>query len=141
MAIERRKSATQADVLRVLREALEGSDLADECGGNVYIAGERPKGRRAEDIVLQYVTGLGGEVQQGVAQVNVYVPDIQVGRSGDWVADRRRCDALMIMAEAWAGSLRAGSDFRWDLANMVHVAETDEPRQHKVVMRLNYWHY
>jgi hypothetical protein len=71
----------QGDIISLLRD----SALASSVSGAIYRKGYRPLNSQAEDIVVGFVTGITGDIAEGVVVVNVYVADIDAFGDGTLV--------------------------------------------------------
>lgn len=124
-----------------LYQLVLSSSLRTLVDGGVYLTGMRPRGSVAEDIVVAYVGGVAGEVQQAVAYINIYVADIDPWGNGVLVEDAERVQHLEAAAADFAATLTcAVSDYRITLYEPIHTVEVEEMRQHCVVLplRLDY---
>lgn len=108
-------------------------------GGKVYKNGMRPKDSKAEDAVVCFVTCLPGQVQDGTAVVNIYVPDVKVYNDGILRKNTTRCAELEQAADEWANALSAAkSDYLFELAQTIHTEEEPDIHQHFVTVRLKF---
>lgn len=126
----------QSDIIALL----EDSSLAAGVTGDVYRNGYRPRNSSLEDIVVTFVTGIVGEIQEGVVSVNVFVKDIEMNTgNGVLVENGARTAALEKEAQKWVDTLKAGvSKYKFDLAQSIHTSIDSIAGEHFVAIRLNY---
>lgn len=65
----------EEDVFKLVR----ADAIAGMITGGVYKNGTRPFNSNSEDIVVIFLTGLDGQKQRGIVNINAYVPDIDNG--------------------------------------------------------------
>ena len=92
----------QGDIINLLRE----SALAQAVSGQIYRKGYRPLNSKAEDIIVGFVTGMSGEIEEGVVVVNIHVADIPFG-NGLVVENGARTAEIERLAADWVESLKA----------------------------------
>lgn len=68
----------QGDIYQLLKD----STLYTLISGEVYRNGYRPRDSRKEDAVVTFTAGFPTEIQEGVVTVNIYVPDIDLTKTG-----------------------------------------------------------
>lgn len=121
-------------------QLLKGSELAAGLSGSVYRSGTRPRDSQAEDAVVQFVTGLAGQIQTGVVLICIYFNDIDPYANGVLVEDGERSEQIETLAQQWIDSLTAAaSNYLVELSQTIHTQEADTAtRQHFVAVRLQY---
>lgn len=125
----------QSDIIALL----EGSELCDAVSGSVYRKGYRPRDSRNEDIVVVFVNGIYGDVEQGAVTLNIYVPDITPYNDGVFVEDGRRTSQIEELASRWVKSLTATkSNYKFSLLRTISTAHDEAIHQHFVVVQLEY---
>ena len=125
----------QGDIITLLRE----SALAQSVSGKIYRKGYRPLNSQAEDITVGFVTGVAGEIQEGVVVINVYVADIDAIGNGTMVENGARTTEIERLADDWVQSLTASrSDYLFELSQTIYTEAEREVHQHFVSIRLNY---
>ena len=125
----------QGDIINLLRE----SALAKAVSGNIYRKGYRPLNSQAEDITVGFVTGVTGEIQEGVVVINVYVADIDAIGNGTMVENGARTTEIERLADDWVQSLTASrSNYLFELSQTIYTEAEREVHQHFVSIRLNY---
>lgn len=126
----------QSDIIALLKD----SSLAAQVSGDVYRNGYRPRNSGLEDIVVTFVTGLVGEIQEGVVSVNVFVKDIEMNAgNGVLVENGARTAELERLAQDWVDSLTAGvSGYKFTLSNSIHTSIDSIAGEHFVAIRLGY---
>lgn len=125
----------QGDIITLL----QGSALAKAVSGKIYRKGYRPLNSQAEDITVGFVTGVTGEIQEGVVVINVYVADIDAIGNGTMVENGVRTTEIERLADDWVQSLTASrSDYLFELSQTIYTEAEREVHQHFVSIRLNY---
>lgn len=125
----------QGDIITLL----QGSALAQSVSGKIYRKGYRPLNSQAEDITVGFVTGVTGEIQEGVVVINVYVADIDAIGNGTMVENGARTTEIERLADDWVQSLTASrSDYLFELSQTIYTEAEREVHQHFVSIRLNY---
>lgn len=117
---------------------LSSSTLRSAVSGGLYKSGLRPLNSVAEDVVVNFVSGTSGQIQEGVANVNIFVPDIDNG-SGAMVCNVARCRYLEGVASEWVDSLRDSSDgYHFELDEMIQTMPYEDGKQHLISVRLSF---
>ena len=126
----------QTDLLALLVD----SPLARAVSGKVYRGGQRPRDSKNEDITLHITSVTASQRQEGVAVVNVFVPDIPVGTTATLTEDARRTAELERTAATWAEGLTANltGDYLVRLASAVYTMREEDTKEHFVVVRLRF---
>lgn len=125
----------QGDIIALLRD----STLAKSCSGKIYRRGYRPLNSQAEDIIVGFVTGMPGEIDEGVIVVNVYVADIDAVGNGTLVENGSRTAELEKLAAEWVEDLKANrSNYLFSLSQSIYTESEQEVPQHFVSVRLSY---
>jgi len=107
--------------------------------GTVYKFGTRPRDSQKEDIIVKFVAGLDGQIQDGVVVINIYVLNVDPFSNGVFVRDITRCAALEAAADAWVRTLGTWiSNYRFRLANTIQTVEDFDINQHFVTVRLKF---
>lgn len=105
--------------------------------GNVYLRGTRPLNAKTEDAVISFMTGLDNQIQTGALNVNIYVPDVNIGQE-DLVKDIRRCNEIEVfmlnLVEEWS----VKSEYKFWLGQTINTFAEDEINQHFVNVKLKY---
>jgi hypothetical protein len=125
-------SEIEADVYAIIN----ASALKTAVNGNVYKEGIRPLGAKTEDIVVSFLTGLDDQIQTGVLNVNIYVPDIDNGEKV-LVKNISRCKALEIIANTLIQGLKAG-EYRFKLASIIQTFKADGISQHFINCKIKF---
>lgn len=137
-----RKTAEEIeeDIYKLLAE----SDLASEISGGIYRDGMRPFNSQDEDAVIYFLTGLDGQKQMGIVNVNIYIPNIDNGNRL-LVKNTTRCkrigQCLSDFKESLMGSrLNTTRSGYWFIPNgtMIRSFEEKEINQHYVNLRLEF---
>lgn len=85
---------TETEIEKDLYRLVKASSLGGMVGGEIYRRGMRPRDASTEDIVITFVSGEESQEQNGIINLNVYVPMISVGMNTNLVQDIRRCEQL-----------------------------------------------
>lgn len=85
---------TEKQIERDFYSLIKQSSLGAVIRGDVYRSEMRPKDAESEDIIVKFLSGLDGQIQQGVVILNVYVPDITLRSDGRRVEDKERVAEL-----------------------------------------------
>lgn len=120
------------------------SEVATEISGGVYRDGMRPFNSNNEDAVINFLTGLDGQKQSGIVNVNVYVPDIDMG-DNLLVKNTARCkelgQILLSFKESLMGSkINTSRNGYWFFqnGNIIRTFEEKDINQHYVNLRLEF---
>ncbi|MCX6222483.1 MAG: hypothetical protein NTZ69_16040 [Bacteroidia bacterium] len=123
----------QDDIFSVI----DTSSLKQTIAGKIYKGGMRPINAKTEDAVVTFLTGLNGQIQTGVVNVNIYVPDIAIGSDGQLVCNIPRCRTLEIAILQIAEALKA-SEYKIYPDNVVQTFPAPEISQHFINARLKF---
>ena len=85
---------TETEIEKDLYRLVKGSSLATLIGGSIYRRQMRPRDARSEDIVLTFVSGEESQEQNGIINLNVYVPMMSAGLGTNMVQDISRCETI-----------------------------------------------
>ena len=97
--------------------------------GQTYSNGVRPLNSQKEDCVISFLTGLDGQYQTGVININIFVPLVK-NNDNQYRKDFVRCDAieqdLMPIIENAKTDLR---NYRLQLHQMIQTFEETDIKQ------------
>jgi hypothetical protein len=97
--------------------------------GQTYRSGVRPLNSQKEDCVIAFLTGLDGQYQTGVININIFVPMVK-NNDNQYMKDFVRCDAieraLMPIIEKAKTALR---NYRLELHQMIQTFEERDIKQ------------
>lgn len=122
----------EADVYDIVK----ASALKTAIAGTIYKDGTRPLGAKTEDAVVSFLTGLDDQIQTGVVNLNIYVPDIDNG-TGTLVKNTTRCKALEIIANTVIQGLKPG-EYRFKLASIIQTFKADGISQHFIHCKVKF---
>lgn len=126
--------------IALLHTALTGSSLDAAISGAVYQL-KRPVESDKEDVVINSLPVSGEQLQRGVANVNIYVPDLKlkIGGKPQTMPDMARLDALTELAtpilEQRYRANNGGYVFRIASTQLIEEVET---QQHYVNIRVDF---
>lgn len=97
--------------------------------GQTYRNGVRPLNSQKEDCVISFLTGLDGQYQTGVVNINIFVPMVK-NNDNQYMKDFVRCDAieqaLMPIIEEAETDLR---NYRLQLHQIIQTFEETDINQ------------
>ena len=97
--------------------------------GQTYRNGVRPLNSQKEDCVISFLTGLDGQYQTGVVNINIFFPMVK-NNDNQYRKDFVRCDtieqALMPIIEEAETDLR---NYRLQLHQMIQTFEETDIKQ------------
>lgn len=97
--------------------------------GQTYRNGVRPLNSQKEDCVISFLTGLDGQYQTGVVNINIFVPLVK-NNDNQYRKDFVRCEAieraLMPIIEEAKTDLR---NYRLQLHQMIQTFEETDIKQ------------
>ena len=108
--------------------------------GAFYPSDCRPADSKVEDAVLTVSNATAEQIQDGIARINIYVPDLDNG-SGRPVPDKDRLTALSELDEQIIDVLNgADTDYEFDLAKATETINAEEIKQHFVNITIEFNH-
>ena len=97
--------------------------------GQTYRSGVRPLHSQKEDCVISFLTGLDGQYQTGVVNINIFIPMVK-NNDNQYMKDFVRCEAieqaLMPIIEEAETDLR---NYRLQLHQMIQTFEETDIKQ------------
>nr|DAK43327.1 MAG TPA: hypothetical protein [Caudoviricetes sp.] len=97
--------------------------------GQTYRSGVRPLNSQKEDCVISFLTGLDGQYQMGVININIFVPAVK-NNDNQYRKNFVRCDtierALMPIIEEAKTALR---NYRLTLHQLIQTFEDTDIKQ------------
>ena len=121
-----KKTASQieADLYKYFKDKIDPL-----INGQTYRNGVRPLNSQKEDCVISFLTGLDGQYQTGVININIFVPLVK-NNDNQYRKDFVRCDAieqdLMPIIENAKTDLR---NYRLQLHQMIQTFEETDIKQ------------
>lgn len=125
-------STIEKDVFNLIKTGV----LKNTITGNVYREGMRPFNAVTEDAVVSFLTGLDGQFQTGVLNINVYVPDIDNG-SQFKVKNIGRCNVIEEVCSTLVSSMKSDR-YRFYLDATIQTFKAQDIEQHFVNVKLKY---
>ena len=130
---------TSSQIENDILALLQGSSLLTEVSGKIYRRGYRPRDSRREDIIVSFIDGTPGQIEQGAVTVNIYVADLTPYKNGQYVKNGPRLAEIEQMAKRWVNSLTAErTNYRFSLLRTIRTIEDEELHQHYVTVQLEY---
>lgn len=106
------------------------SPIKNAISGNVYLDGTRPADSQEEDAIVAFVSGEDGVIQEGVVNLDIYVPDIDNG-AGTKIKDTSRCQELSAIARDQI-LLMSSPGYLFSLNGMIKSYKTENTKQYFV---------
>lgn len=122
----------EADVYTLIKN----SSVKTAIQGTLYRDGMRPLNASTEDAIVSFLAGIDGEIQSGVLNLNIYVPDILVNEQ--YVKDISRCATLEALASIFIQELSVSGDYLFELDSMVQTFKVEGISQHFVNCRIKF---
>lgn len=118
-------------------KAVKNTRLYRKVTGEIYKDGFRPRDSAKEDIVVRLTTVSGGQVQDGVITLLVFVPDIDASGSGDLKRDTARLTKLEDLGAKIVEELRCELP-DYDNIKLQYGVQTypDDKKEHFISIRL-----
>ncbi len=98
---------TETELERDFYRLVKASPLAAEISGELYRKGMRPRDAKTEDIVVTFLSGEESQEQNGVINLNVYVPMISIRNGSNLVPNIQRCGELERMIVDFIDSIQS----------------------------------
>lgn len=125
-------STIEKDIFNLIKN----SALKSAINGSIYRNGMRPFNSQKEDAVVSFLTGLDGQFQVGIVNINIYIPDIDYGASQK-VKDIGKCNSIEETCQTLIDGMRS-SGYRFSLDSTIQTFEEEAIEQHFVNVRLKY---
>ncbi len=129
-----KKTATKVEL--DVYNLIEASTLMDSLSGGAYLSGTRPKNSKLEDVVIIFLTGTDGDIQEGVVNVNAFVNNIDF--NGSKTKDSQRCEALEGLLNDFVNSNGMSENYLFELKGMIQTFEAPDINQHFVNAKLKF---
>ena len=108
--------------------------------GKFYPSDCRPADSEVEDAVLTVSNATAEQIQDGIARINIYVPNLDNG-SGRPVPDKDRLIALSELDEQIIDVLNeSDTDYEFDLAKGTETINAEAIKQHFVNITIEFNH-
>lgn len=131
---------TTLDIVDILYHVLSGSGLASAISGGVYK--HRPVNSGKEDVVINSLPVSGSQLQEGVANVNIHVPNLALNIGGIQDRTQPNHDRLKTLTSLAVTTLndvwRESGDVSFTVLTQ-SLFEEPEIFEHYVNIRLNYF--
>lgn len=120
-------------------QALKNSALKSMIAGKIYYSGTRPLDSKGEDVVISFLTGDMDQIQTGFINVNVFVPNVDIGgNSGITVRDVARCKQLEIALTEWVESISLLGEYKIKAESPPQSKPVDSIDQYYINCKLNF---
>lgn len=115
---------TTLDVEEIIFNEIKESGIKGLIGGDIYKHSSRPTNSADEDVVIGCVAVSDGQFQEAIANVNIYVPNLDVDIKGihQSVANSRRLKQLSKVLYPIISNIRTG-EWRLDVLNQSVLTE------------------
>ncbi len=113
------------------------TSIKTKISGNVYLSGTRPLNASTEDAVISFLTGLDTQIQTGVLNINIFVPDINIG-AAQLVKNISRCNEIEAFMLALIEEWSVKSEYKFSLNQTILTLKDEEIEQHFVNVKLKY---
>ena len=127
---------TGAEIEADIYAIIKASSIKTTIAGTIYKDGMRPMDAKTEDAVVSFLTGTDGEIQKGVVNLNIYVPDIDNG-GGQLVKNTARCKTLEVLVNGIIQALKP-AEYRLQLDSIIQTFPTEGLKQHFVNTRIKF---
>lgn len=128
---------TGDEVLNDLYKIVRDSGLLNEINGSLYKDGTmRPLNSNQEDAIISFKTGLDGQIQDGAAVINIYIPDIDSGAGGKSKNSSRTAAVSKKALELFNNKVL--DEYYFYLGNMIQTFREEEIGQHFVSVDLRF---
>lgn len=132
---------TTFDQVDIIFQRLIGSGLPGMISGGIYKQ-RRPAGSKKEDIVINSLPVANGQLQTGIVNVNIHVPNLVVKVNG--VQDSSQPDlvklndltvaVIAVLSDVWS------ENYRYDVQQQM-VIEDEEAQDHYSNIRIEFFSY
>jgi hypothetical protein len=129
---------TSFDIEEAIWKKLDGSSLKTEITGKIRKR-ERPSDSDKEDIVVNSLGATSSQLDQSIANVNIFVPDMTINENGvqEKVPDTARMKVLTDIAIALFKDVTDG-DYHYNYQQQ-SVIEDPDSGDHFVNIRINFY--
>lgn len=126
----------EADLIRLLRNH---TDIANQITGDIYFAGTRPVDSKLEDLLISFIAGENGDIQEGFVNLLLFVPFIWNASSSVPLPNIRRLMELeRLLIDAISILTADKSNFLIRLRQTPISLEDEKLGQNYILARLNY---
>lgn len=122
----------EADIYAIIN----GSSLKTTIAGSIYKSGMRPINAKSEDAVISFLTGQDNQIQTGVVNINIYIPDID-NNTAQPVKNASRANVLEAALNALIQGLTP-TEYRFKLDSTIQTFQAEGTRQHFINARLKF---
>jgi len=131
---------TERDIEDDFYFMVKASELPGIVQGKLYKKDERPFNSRAEDIIVGFLSGLDGQTQDGYININIYVPNVNVGSpDGKKKPNKSRIKVIQTKLLEFTESIAEGnSEYDVERDSTIQTFETEDLEQVMVNAKLYY---
>ena len=126
---------TGSEIEQDIYNLLKGSSIETIISGSVYKSGLRPINSNLEDAIVTFLAGISNQIQTGVVNLNIYVPDIIL--NGQNVKNTARIETIEAEIKTWFETL-VNIKYEIKLDSTIKVFEEPDIQQHFINTRLNF---
>lgn len=130
---------TTLDLVDIIWQRLNGSPLKTAISGGLY-KHRRPAGSQTEDVVINSLPINNVQLQTGIANVNIHVPNLTIEASG--VQDSKQPNSIRLqelaaiaieaLSDVWAG------DYNYDVQQQT-LLEDEEAGDYYINIRIEFY--
>ncbi|MEI6752350.1 MAG: hypothetical protein WCK78_04210 [Paludibacter sp.] len=127
---------TGGEIEEEVYDLIDKSTIKTNISGELYREGMRPLNAETEDAVVSFLTGLDGQIQTGVLNLNLYVPDIVSNNLT--VKNTSRCTELEKLVNSFIQSHSVSGDYYFELDKTIQTYKAEGIEQHFVNCRIKF---
>lgn len=125
-------SIVEQDFYTILKDE---TNLSALISGGIYKSGMRPVDSKLEDAVVSFAAGLDGQVQAGVVNINIYIPDIII--DGYPYRDSGRCREIEVVLDELLKEIN-NPIYDLSLSDMIRTFKEEDMNQHFINAKVNF---
>lgn len=127
---------TGGEIEKDLYTLIKNSAVKTDITGSLYRQGMRPLNAKTEDAVVSFLAGIDGQIQEGILNLNLYVPDVL--SNGIKVKNITRCTELEVICNTFIQSHSMSGDYLFELDKMIQTFKEESIEQHFVNCRIKF---
>ncbi len=126
---------SSSDIEQDIYDMLKGSGLEAAISGSIYKSGMRPFNSSSQDVVITFLSGLSNQIQRGIVNVNVYVPNTLI--DDRYYKNTITCKLFETELKNWLETLESDK-YLIKLDKTLQVFAEPKINQHFINARLNF---